>query len=178
MKTKLLSLAAIFIIAIFSNNVMAQNTATTGTVDVTATIIAPISISAGTEMNFGTIVTGTAISTIKLTDVASTVRSVESGDASFPSTTGDTPTSSSFTVNGEGAYGFDITLPGSIVITNGTPAEDMTVNAFTSNGTISDSSSVLSSGTFALYVGATLNLAADQPSGVYAGTYTVTVAYN
>ena len=82
----------------------------------------------------------------------------------------------SFTLVGTPNRQTDITLPASATISNGT--QTMTMNAFTSNanggGKIKLSATT---GQAVLIVGATLNVAANQPVGNYTGTYTVTVAF-
>ena len=78
-------------------------------------------------------------------------------------------------MDGKAGSTYAITLPGSITVSDGT--NSMTVNTFTStpslNGTLS------SGGSQALYVGATMNVAANQVFvAPFAGTFNVTVNYN
>ena len=55
----------------------------------------------------------------------------------------------------------------------------MTVNTFASNG-VTNATGILTAGVFELRVGATLNVTAAQPSGVYTNAtgFDVTVNYN
>jgi hypothetical protein len=167
-RTKL-ALAAFALIA-FSSSAYAQATATA---TATATIVTPISITEVTNMNFGNVAVQTATGgTVVMTPAA--VRT-PSGGVTLPVTVG-TVTAASFTVNGQGAYTYAITLPASAVtLTNG--ANTMTATAFTSTPS---ATGALTAGTQTLNVGATLNVAAAQVAGVYvSGTpFSVTVNYN
>lgn len=83
---------------------------------------------------------------------------------------------SNWSVAGAPGAPYAVTLPsnGSVVVTSG--ANSMAVNNFTHGG---GASPVLSaSGTGSFNVGATLTVGANQPNGIYTGTFTVTVAYN
>jgi hypothetical protein len=90
---------------------------------------------------------------------------------------GLTTSAAAFTVAGGASRTFTISLPAAgVSISNGTPAQDMTVNAFTSS--LGASNTLDGSGAAALAVGGTLNVAASQAPGSYTGTFNVTVAYN
>lgn len=157
----------------FSASSFAQSTATSAATSATATIVAPITISAGSTMSFGDVVKSTAGGTV----ILSTAGGRTPSGVSFSPTSTGSPAASSFTVNGEAAYTYAITLPASdVTLTKVAGTETMTVNGFTSNpGTTG-----LLDGTGAqtLLVGATLNVGAAQVAGVYSGTYTVKVDYN
>ncbi len=173
MKNLIFSLFAIVMIVGFSPNVMAQATAT-ASATATATIIAPITILKTADMNFGDIVRGSGTVVI-----APAGTRTLNGDVTSPTTTG-TLSAAAFTVGGEGAYTYAITLPSTdhtITNTTGAGAETMIVNSFTSTPT---TTGALVAGTQSLTVGATLNVAVDQVSGVYvSGTgFEVTVNYN
>ena len=138
----------------------------------TATIVTPIAISWKTDLEFGNVtVHGTNLGTVVM-DPASG-RSV-TGGCTLPAASGTT-TAAEFEVTGVADYTYTITLPASVVISNGT--ENMTVNTFTSNPT---PTGTLTGGTEALFVGATLNVAGGQAAGDYesATDFEVTVAYN
>jgi Domain of unknown function (DUF4402) len=167
-RTKL-ALAAIALIA-FSSSSFAQASATA---TATATIVTPISIIEAVNMNFGNVAvqTGTG-GTVVMTPAG--VRSA-TGGVTLPVVTG-VVAAASFTVNGQGAFTYAITLPAAATtLTSG--ANTMTATTFTSNPT---PTGTLTAGTQTLNVGATLNVAAAQPAGVYvSGTpFTVTVNYN
>lgn len=153
-----------------ATGVHAQETASA---TATATIVTPISITKDVDMNFGNVaVQSTTGGTVVLTPAGGRTRTA---GVTLPTTTG-TVTAASFTVNGTGAYTYTITLPSSAhTISSG--ANTMTVTAFTS--TPSGAGGQLSGGTQQLKVGATLNVGAAQPSGVYVSDtpFDVTVNY-
>lgn len=168
---KKITLLAILAIAAFSNKVNAQATATA---TATATIVTPIAISKSVDMNFGNIATNTSDGTVMLPPAGDRI---VTGGVTLPAING-TVNAAKFTVTGEGAYTYALTLPkdDTIVITNASASgKDMKISAFTS-----DSKGKLVSGTETFNVGATLNLNASQPAGVYTNAtgFNVTVNYN
>lgn len=82
---------------------------------------------------------------------------------------------SSWAVNGIPGAPYAVTLPaGSVTISNG--SENMTVSNFTRSG---GTQLILDAGgNGGFNVGARLNVGANQPEGIYAGTFNVTVNYN
>jgi hypothetical protein len=125
-------------------------------------------------MNFGNVaVQSTTLGTVVLPPSATPTRTV-TGGVTLPATAG-TVTAAAFTVTGEDAYTYSISLPGSVTITSG--SNSMTVNAFTSSPS---PTGLLTGGEQTLYVGATLNVAAAQASGTYVSStpFNVTVNYN
>jgi len=175
-KTKKMKQIRLFIITITATvfgSVSALHAQETATATATATIVTPISITKTVDMNFGNVaVQSTTAGTVVLTPAG--VRSA-TGGVTLPATAG-TVTAATFTVDGEGSYTYSITLPSStLIITDGT--NTMTVGTFTSTPS---ATGTLSSGTQTLKVGATLNVGAAQPSGVYTSTtpFDVTVNYN
>ena len=83
---------------------------------------------------------------------------------------------SSWAVTGIPGAPYGVTLPSSVVISNGTV--NMTVNAFERSGSPFTSLTLDAAGNGSFTVGARLNVGANQPVGVYAGTFNVTVSYN
>jgi hypothetical protein len=143
----------------------------TASADASATIITPIAISHVADMNFGNVaVSATLGGTVVLTPAGG--RSATSG-VTLPAGAG-TVTAAAFTVTGVAGVNFLITLPGSVTISNG--GNNMTVNTFTCTPT---SPAVLTGGSVSLTVGATLNVTAAQPAGIYttATPFDVTVNY-
>jgi len=164
----LVSLVALF--AISSITVNAQVTATAST---SATIITPIAIEKTVDMNFGNVA-------VSPDDAGTVVLSTEgtrskTGGVTLPVTTG-TFTSAEFNVTGETDATYSISLPAAeISLSNGT--ETMTVGNFISSPT---TTGVLTGGAQTITVGATLNVAAGQASGIYTNDSDlfVTVNYN
>jgi hypothetical protein len=147
-----------------------NNASTTANADVT--IIQAISITRTAHMNFGSVVAGSSLGTVLLPANASPTRTA-SGGTTLGSATVVSP--AIFTIAGEPNNTYDITLPSTpVTITDGT--DNMTVDTFTSSpggtGTLDGA------GQQTLYVGATLNVGAAQPSGIYSGSFSVTVTYN
>ena len=167
---KKITVLAILAIAAFSNNANAQSTANA---TASATIVTPIAISKALDMNFGNIATNSAVGTVVLTPANARTKS---GGVTLPAITGAVA-AAKFTVTGEGTYTYGLTLPAdnTITITNGTAAKDMKISTFTSNST-----KKLTAGTETFGVGATLNLNASQPAGVYTNAtgFNVMVNYN
>ena len=171
MKKSSLVLAALTLMA--SASAFAQSSAT-ATASANATVIRPITLVKVTDLNFGSVVPSAAAGTVTVTPAGTRSVALGAGTAGAAGFN-----AASFTVGGEGAATYAITLPAAaVVITNGT--DNMNVTGFTSTpaatGTISGAPST--AGTQALNVGATLNLGINQNPGVYLGTFSVTVAYN
>ena len=159
---------------------MAQSTATEAAAEANANVIAPITIAKNLSLEFGNVVAGAGTVTIAAADGArtNTPQTLSPG-----ATQQGLVRAATFDMTGEGTSTYAITLPATAVELSqtGTPANKMTVTAFTVAGTGVDSvlkTGVLAAGAATLNVGATLNVAAAQPAGAYTGTYAVTVAYN
>lgn len=135
-----------------------------------ATIVTPISIVKGVDMNFGDIaVQGGAVAAIVMNTAGT--RSVESG-ITYPGTALNT--AAQFTVQGQANYTYAITLPGTIALTGTTVGSNVSNFTSTSTGLLS------AGGTEVVSVGGTLNLVANQAAGTYtnANELVVTVNYN
>lgn len=81
---------------------------------------------------------------------------------------------SSWVVTGIPGAPYAVTLPTSVTINNGT--ENMTINNFARSGSSQLALDAGGNGNFT--VGARLNVGANQPAGIYTGTFNVTVNYN
>ncbi|HEY0611231.1 MAG TPA: DUF4402 domain-containing protein [Chitinophaga sp.] len=171
MKRILIPLSAALALFICSSKAIAQETATA---TATATIVTPIAITKATDMNFGNVAVQSATAgTVVLPPSATPTRGT-TGGVTLPATAG-TVSAASFTVTGEDAYTYSISLPASVTITSG--SNSMTVNTFTSSPS---PTGLLTGGEQTLFVGATLNVAAAQASGTYVSStpFNVTVNYN
>ena len=137
----------------------------------TSTIIQPITLTAGTGLAFGTLVrpsTGSGIVTI---DQTSGGRTVTGGVVALASTT----SRATYTVGGEGGQTFSIAVPASFNLT-GPSTIPVTLTPTATTGTLSNA--IGASGTAAFGVGGNFTIAAATTTGVYSGTFNVTVAYN
>ena len=136
------------------------------TVDVTATLLAPISISSSGDMDFGTMITTGTAGTVTVTPAGA--RSSVNVDL-----LGGFPAAASFDVTGEGSSTYSITLPSSATLSSG--ANTMTVDTFNHDA---GATPTLVGGSDTFNVGATLKVGATQAGGTYSGTFSVTANYN
>ena len=170
MKTlsKLSALAIVMII--FATSTFAQVTASASA---SAQILTPIAITKTVDMNFGNLAVNATSGTIVLTPASS--RS-NTGGVTFLNGNNGTVTAASFTVTGLADATYSITLPAGPT-TISYSGNDMTVDNWTSTPT---PTGTLTGGTQTLNVGATLNVPASSPAGLYtsATPFDVTVNYN
>lgn len=169
MKKLFISLLAIGMIVGSTINVTAQATATASG-DALATIIAPITITAGVDLSFGDIIKGLGTVAVA-TDGSRTI-----GATMLAGSQLGTITAATFVVTGEEGYTYNISLPDDVTaeLTLLT-ADPMTVTDFVSSPA---TSSTLTAGDNTILVGATLNVAETQLAGDYTGSFDVTVNYN
>jgi hypothetical protein len=137
--------------------------------------ITPISIVKNIDLNFGNIAVSSAGGAVIL---APNGTRTSTGGVTLPATTGST-TTAKFTVTGENYLTYTILLPTSDLILTETlrASETMTVNAFTSTP---NTIGIITTGTAIIMVGATLNVSALQPKGLYTNSngFEVIVHYN
>ena len=165
MKTRIFAIA-IFAIA-FVTNANAQNPSADATVTANATVVTPISLTAGDDMEFGLIIASASGGTVAV-DTSGAL--IGTGVTSHASSVGS---AASFTVAGETGFGYDVTMPAPFNLSNG--LNTMSVGSFTHFA-----SGVLTTGSELFKVGATLTVGANQPAGFYTNSsdFTVTVNYN
>lgn len=152
--------------AAMASSALAQASATTnGTAN--ATIIKPITLTAVTPLSFGKLTSGASDGSTTISSSADQL----SGTSNLTPLTGISVTRAKFTLNGENAQAYTLTLPTSpVTMTGGTGT--VTLDSFTSN------SPALTGSDVDLYVGATLHVAAGAGGGARTVTFPVTVAYN
>ncbi len=138
--------------------------------DAGAKIVAPLEIANTTSLYFGTIAPGL--------DQDGVVKVGYSGDkacgSSLTCLTND-HTAAQFTVSGEDGMIYIIQVPSAIELSNGS-GDTMTVSSFESSSFADQG--VLTGGTHTFSMGAELQVAANQPTGDYVGTFAVAVEYN
>lgn len=168
---KKLLLSAIVILG-FSAATFAQSS-TTATAN--ALLIVPISIAHNADLNFGTIGASATAGTVTIAP-----NGTQSSSTGLKIITG-AKSAAAFTVTGEIAAGFSITIPTALPYTltgDGTSPTTMDITAFTISP--ASGATIGSGGTTSVTVGATLAVNANQKSGTYtnATPFTVTVNYN
>ena len=170
MKTTILKFftlsAAIFA---FSNISFGQITAS-AEADAGARIITPLTIENNQGLEFGDIIAGA--NTITITTDGD--RSATNEDAFLVTTdVTRTPQAAKFTVNGEADLSYTLVIDLIAPLTQVDGTATMTINNFDHNAT----GKLSGSGAEVFNVGADLIVGASQASGVYKGTFEVTVTY-
>ncbi len=158
-----LMIAASTALVLGSNNVLAAS----ATANATATVMQSIAIAKNSDLVFGAFSPSTGGTVVMSTAGA------RSGTGAVVLSSSAAGNAAQFTVTGTSAATYAITLPASFNITSG--ANTMGVGSFTSNPS---GTGVLTGGTQALYVGATLTVGSAQAAGNYTGTFNVSVEYN
>jgi hypothetical protein len=157
-------------IAIGGDALAANNTASASA---TAIVVTPISVSKTADLSFGKFSAGTG-GTVAV-DVAGT-RTATGAVASS-----GTVTAAAFSITGEPgtAYTIDTVSGTSTNLTSGSDTMALALaTGLTSGGSDNPTSGTLSAGgTATLHVGGTLTVGATQPTGTYAGTVAIAVAY-
>lgn len=102
---------------------------------------------------------------------------------------GETMTVGKFTIAGANSTSIEINWPTTLTLSNGTPADDMTLtfdvsghtsDASASSSTITSPADVTTSasGAYFVYVGGSLGVLTGKTAGTYTGTTAFTVEYN
>jgi len=135
----------------------------------TAKLVTPIAISATRNLAFGTLARTTVAGSVTIANTAAGARTGSNVDLV------GTPTNNSaeFSVTGEVATAYTVTLPSNGATTIASGANTMGVDF-----TLSAGAGALTASPELFYVGGTLSVSATQPAGDYTGTFAVTVAYN
>jgi Mat/Ecp fimbriae major subunit len=137
----------------------------------TVQIVNAIALSNTVGLNFGQVIGGSGASVVTVTPGG--VRTLTSGTAILA---GGTVTAASFAVTGGIGAAYTVTLPATVDLTS--DANTLTITSVTSSPT--GAAGLLdSSGNQTLLVGGVLAIpAGPAASGIYSGTFDVTVAYN
>lgn len=143
--------------------------AATATADARANILAEVTLTndAGTALDFGTIVvdgTGGAV----VVDNAGNLSSC--GGALVCSGSTD---AADFTVGGTALETVNVSIPASVILSNGTDNMTATLTSTVTGGAVA----LDGAGAAAFSVGGSLAVGGSQPDGAYTGTFTVTADY-
>jgi hypothetical protein len=133
-----------------------------------ATIMRSISLTKQADLSFGTIIASAVAGSVTV-DAESGTQSDTGGASTFQA-----GNRAQFAVNGEPSFAFSVTYPNNVTLTN--PTSD-TMSASLVSDLTDDQGNLDSAGAANFSIGGTLNVAANQPSGAYLGTFEVTVAY-
>ncbi len=140
--------------------------ATSATANASAKIITAVSVTKSTDLNFGTAVSGAAGGTVVVSNAIAATQT-----CTGVLCTGGGQTSAQFAVAGATGTTAIITVPATVTLSSGTnsmtAALSSSANSLTLAGTSAD----------AFQVGGSLAVAANQATGSYTGTFTVSVAY-
>jgi hypothetical protein len=167
---KLSIFAAILFAVVLGNNVNAQNNNSTASSTASAELITPIAITNEIPLNFGKIAKPAGVTgTVTITDDGNNTATY--APASMK-TTLVTPTAAKFNITGDLNENFSVAIPSEIVLSKGD--DNMTIDT---DMNLSAANNTLDVSPKALYVGGTLNMAAQQPIGIYSATFDVTVTY-
>ena len=137
----------------------------------TSTIIQPISITSSTGLAFGTVIrpaSGNGSVTIDATTGARTFSGTVAGMTS-------TTSRAAYTVTGEGGMNYSISVPVNFNLTGPSTIQVFLTSSATS-GTLSGSLGGTGTSTFG--VGGNFMISNGTQTGVYSGTFNVTVSYN
>ena len=130
----------------------------------TATVIAPITITSTTPLNFGSF-SNAAPGTVTIDTAGARTSSGVLLSAVTPGARGV------FTVGGSNTAGFSITSPQGFSVTGPGTAMPFTLTLPGATGT-------LSAGAATINVGGVLTVGTTQTAGAYSGSYSVVVEYN
>jgi len=172
-KTNLLAILAAGIFFVLGATMYAQNNAS-ATASAEAKIVSGISLEKIDDMQFGQIVRSSAAGTVML-DPSTGDRSAFGG-VTLGQNGGYQV--AKFSAAGEGEYTYAVTLPQSITIAKANSNATMTVDQFTSSLGLANTGALDINGEDEFTIGATLNVDANQETGLYSGEFTVTAAYN
>lgn len=163
-------LSAIFAGALFVVGFSASYAQSTASADASARIVAPLQLTKTADLKFGNIAAGPSAGTVDMS--VSDVRTAGGGVTLIAA--GNVSNAAAFDITGYPDASFTISLPASILIASG--SNDMLVDNFLSS--LGATSALDAQGAAALKVGARLNVDANQPVGLYTGSFDVTIAYN
>ena len=167
-----IALAALAATAAFASPAAAQTVASESAT-ARGTVLQPLTLTEDADLDFGTVLSTAAAGTVTI-NADSGVRTVTGGVAAVAINPGHRAV---FTGYGEPATQVNLSLsyPAFLVSGANVVAVDPVVGMFfDSAGT---SRTINAGGTFQVGVGGQFNIAANQPNGVYTGTFTVTAQY-
>lgn len=170
MKKTVFLLASLFVMMLATQQMNAQNQASV-TANATATIVNSISIEKIDDLKFGKIIAASTAGQVQIQTNGS--RTVAVGNVVLFDQGSDHQAAAFKTIGSPNAT-YYLSFPEEVSLTGPAESDPMTIEGFvhSATGTLSGS------GEETFNVGATLNVGANQAAGEYAGTFSVTAAYN
>jgi len=166
---------AVAVVSAIAAPAMAQSSATQSTT-ASVKIVQPITLTKNSDLAFGTVVKPTTGSnTVTVSTSSDTPALTGAGDAALAAST---TSRADFTVGGEGAQTFSITVPASVTMTRSGGSETLAVTLTKSASSGSLSGSMGSAGSATFDVGGAFTVSSSTTSGAYSGSFNTTVAYN
>ena len=176
---KKILIVAIILMAGLTTNLMAQTSSTVTGTTAGAKLIVPMVLTQTAVMHFGTVnVLAGAGGSVTLS--TANVRSVVGGVAL--SVVAPLSTNAAYNVTGTLSTTYAIVLPATITVTRAGNIETMTIGSLVARCASTGADGLIGTlsalGADNFTVGGTLAIGAAQASGVYSGTFNVTVDYN
>lgn len=167
LKLGLVAGATLFAMPAFAQSDTASATGST-------TIVRPVTITKDADLAFGKIIRpGTGTSAVSMTDAADTVTADGDGFA-----VGGGTSRAKYTIDGEGGQVVALTVPANFNMTRSGGAETLTVTLDPDLGATTTLSNALgAAGTKALNIGGSFSVLSTTVTGLYSGSFDVTVAY-
>jgi len=174
MKKTILLIAVIAMMTGFTSRIFAQATVIGTTAG--AVLVTPITLNETAPLHFGTM---SVLATLAGTcDLSTTGTRTATGGVNL-SALAPAATNAAYTVGGNPSATYAITLPATITVTSGTDNMTITPTARTVSAGVDGLTGTLDGGgADSFTIGGSLAVPAAQPTGTYAGTFDVTVAYN
>lgn len=140
----------------------------------TANVLRGITLAKSSDLAFGKIIRPASGTGTVAVDTAGTRTLTGTGSFGFAS---PTPTAAAMTVTGEGAQSVTVTVPTSFALSNGASSITVTTSS-TGSGAQTLGGTLGSAGTLAVAVGGSFPITSTTATGVFTGSFVVSVQYN
>jgi hypothetical protein len=173
-KTYLVALAATAAAVATPAAAAPQATVTVNNATAKGTVLLPLTLSETQKLDFGTVIADTTSAGDVLIDAVTGARTVASPVVGVPTNPGQNGI-----FQGAGSPGtvVDLSMTAPAVLTSGSNTLVVNDMSFDNAGALTTSRTIDLTGAFSVGVGGDFAIAANQPNGLYTGTYSVTASY-